>query len=1281
MADLTEALSKIRPHTSSNLAHQKAPATLLHALEATLDEQGAERTPTAYYAALLTTLDGTVQKEKQSGLKLGEGDLLPAELYLLALVAPFAPAPVVRSNLNTLLNLTAPLFPALHPHPPALRSQLGIYGSIFVSLDRNQLDLPAVRQSFASILQLCLDPRPKVRKRAGEVVGDVLASPPAPLASHPYSVRVAEWARSTIADANANAIPRGKGKQDMESAEIAIHLLQLLKVIARRLPSSSLPALVPHLLSLPRLGNPFLSQSAYALLTSLLTSPTDDDESSTDNVSTEIPAILKAVLSSLPSRTDTTTAPAWLALLGTALTAADTQLRTNEFAKVWKAAWAFLDANDAPVRRAAASALSVLTQCITPDLVAPSLTESDEPKSALGKIIQTISKSLDALSFARAMPELLSVLSALITSLRVYPAAAEKLLLPIVVRVGALRVQNGFEHKESADAVLGAAMSAMGPHILLQSDALPLNIEPSDRAAGRSPRAYLLPLLTSPHPSPLSHFLSYFVPLSERMFNYQQEAEDAGRSAEAKMWGVLVAQIWAGLPAYCFAPGDLEGAMTPGFGQMLSGVMYGQPELRSPVLRALRTLVESNVALAKGDEEYAKKYPVLRNKDAKLGTKNVEFLRAQADSWLAVLFNVFGSVGRESRGMVGEVVSAWAGIASDKSIAQAHAKVLSLFKTSLTTPTRSFGPNTENQTSMTQDILIILLPYLSTSDASSLFELILQPAVLAHSDNGVQKRGYKILAKLVEGKGEAVIGEGGVEGLLKKLDGVVEGLNPAAKKDRMYLYTNLLPLIPPSSLHIIPNLIPEAVLGTKEPSEKARTAAFELVVAMGRKMAEGGVIKHSLISGAGGEYGDEEMQEGEEEGGKGEAKASVEEYLTMLAGGLAGGSPHMISATITALARVVFEFHDDISSNMQTELLTTLLVFLPSTNREIVKSALGFLKLAISHSFPKPIITPHLPQLVPALLARAHDHKNHFKVKVRHILERLIRRFGYEDVRKAAEDGGVAGGGEGLKVLGNIKKRKDRAKRKRAAVEEAGEGESDGEEKEGKGGKAGDAFEDVLYGSESEIEDSDEEEGGGAKKGRDGRGGQTQQGKSGKREFGARLRGDDEQPMDLLSGAASRVTNAQQKRRKPGQDASHFTTDTDGRMVIDDSASSADERAAGEDVAGTAYREQMTSADGFTRDSRGRVKFNKDTKKRRRENADEDVDMDLGDATSKGRGTGERPAKRRSDQGLGREFKAKKAGGDVKKGGVDPYAYVPLGQAAKKGNGGKKARSGIAKRA
>lgn len=56
-------------------------------------------------------------------------------------------------------------------------------------------------------------------------------------------------------------------------------------------------------------------------------------------------------------------------------------------------------------------------------------------------------------------------------------------------------------------------------------------------------------------------------------------------------------------------------------------------------------------------------------------------------------------------------------------------------------------------------------------------------------------------------------------------------------------------MVPPSALHVIPSLIPEAVLGTKEPSEKARSAAFDLIVAMGKKMTEGGVVKRVLVGG------------------------------------------------------------------------------------------------------------------------------------------------------------------------------------------------------------------------------------------------------------------------------------------------------------------------------------------------------------------------------------------------------------------------------------------------
>lgn len=232
----SEALSKIRPQKSSNLPHQKTPATLLHALESTFQEQNTESTPTAYFAALLTTLDATLQRKD---LGLGDGDVLPAELYLLALVAPFVAQPVIRTHLNTLLSLTAPLFPSLLPHAPPLRSQLTLYQTIFQSLDRSQLETQGIRQAFASILQLCVDPRPKVRRKAAELVRDVISSPPTPLARHPYAEKVATWTQAAISEISNGAIPKSKTKStEPVTTETAIHVLAFLRPILSYLPPS-----------------------------------------------------------------------------------------------------------------------------------------------------------------------------------------------------------------------------------------------------------------------------------------------------------------------------------------------------------------------------------------------------------------------------------------------------------------------------------------------------------------------------------------------------------------------------------------------------------------------------------------------------------------------------------------------------------------------------------------------------------------------------------------------------------------------------------------------------------------------------------------------------------------------------------------------------------------------------------------------------------------------------------------------------------------------------------
>ena len=70
---------------------------------------------------------------------------------------------------------------------------------------------------------------------------------------------------------------------------------------------------------------------------------------------------------------------------------------------------------------------------------------------------------------------------------------------------------------------------------------------------------------------------------------------------------------------------------------------------------------------------------------------------------------------------------------------------------------------------------------------------------------------------------------------------------PEDLQDRLHLLASIVDALPDTSLHLLPSLIPEAVLGTKEPSEKARHEAFDLIVTMGKKMKEGGVVKRNLL--------------------------------------------------------------------------------------------------------------------------------------------------------------------------------------------------------------------------------------------------------------------------------------------------------------------------------------------------------------------------------------------------------------------------------------------------
>lgn len=95
------------------------------------------------------------------------------------------------------------------------------------------------------------------------------------------------------------------------------------------------------------------------------------------------------------------------------------------------------------------------------------------------------------------------------------------------------------------------------------------------------------------------------------------------------------------------------------------------------------------------------------------------------------------------------------------------------------------------------------------------------------------------------------------------------------------------------------------------------------------------------------------------------------------------------------------------------------------------------------------------------ILNHSRDHKSHFKSKVRHIFERLIRKFSFEklDAHFPEED---------KKLILNIKKRRDALKKKSVARREESHDSSHGEKKKGKD------FEEAFHDSGSELGTDDE---------------------------------------------------------------------------------------------------------------------------------------------------------------------------------------------------------------
>ncbi|MBW0482852.1 hypothetical protein O181_022567 [Austropuccinia psidii MF-1] len=1354
--ELENQLKKIRGHFNGN---QESIAILLDAIESTLKSTNSNLNPTSYYLALISTLSSTINKlktetqiETETQTENSNPNVQLDLFYLLDIVIKFLSPSTLLNQSNTILNLIKPIFQfhnslsfQLLNSSRYLRSILSIILNIHSNLvSFNQFNSNKLVQSNLkliclsnSLLSLITSNQSKIRKLVQNFYTNLISKIPIPLSSHPFIIPISKFALNELEN-SINNYNNSKSKDLNQSITLIISILNFFKSFLNQLSIEFIDNLLSIAFLLPKFNNSFISISLFDLLDSLFGPNSNLDEDRIISILKNLLDLDQALLNH-PNSIST-----WLHTLENGwitLARISPSNCSNQIFKIGKLnqLFEFFHHSDKSVRSSIKNfMIGIYRYCITDQEIQEFSKQSENQSSFTSEFNhqnQTTTKLIHQLILSGlnsteliaigGIIELIESLKSLILRFRNkskfknqnQSPDGNQILKDLILILDNLRFKKiGLE--SLIDEIFSIISEIFGPKFILSLLPLNLNISLKNQGGNQENqkiqenqlqgRAWLLNNLKIFNSS-LDHFISYFLPLSENLFESKSQLMKNSKNADLlkiKIYDTLIEQIWRLLPGYCDLPWDLMAAFDKSFAEVLTQVLYTQPTLRPPILNALKILVDKNLTLANRSPST----PV-EDEFGFSPVAHVNHLKSFAPNFLAVLFNVYCSPIKESssnsssskgpstcqnhnlnRGYMVDCMRSFLKLLDDQEVTNTYLKIKNILN-----PTSKSNLEVNDKILSMLDLLLVILPSLvgnpkvTTPDRlRELKDLLSSDHLLFSKDVNLLKKVLKILTNFVE-----LIGQQSKSGILDDLDGfitkVIEGekwqkIPGQAKKDRALLVSALVNLIPNDKLHYIPKILTEVVLGCKESNSETRAVSYDALMKLGQKMMESGgkVNWKALMKDA---TGNEQDLEEDHEIIVTEQDANIEEYFKMICAGLAGNSPHMISATITALSRVLFEFHTELSRLTTDELISTIEIFLNSSNREIAKSAIGFMKVAIL-SLPKEQVQEHLEKIVPSLLRWANEHKNFFKANVQSVMERLIRKFGFELIEKYVSKDENDGG---RKLMNGLRRKHNRQKKKKKEKRQRDESDEEGsdEDYQPTRGRLNDAYEEALYGSSSssDNESDDEQYNEGGVKGSRGKKNVKERKKKEKSELVNRLLEDNEnEVMDLLDGGrmmnrvmAERLSKVERRKRELEKTSNKYQKDsTTGKMIIEDED---DEKGMGSsggvEESTNIYLEAIKSQDSLRKKGvgGGQVKIRQEGKGSNKMEDEEDEKISIEEKLSelnmnpkrKNR-EGERASKenggrgsKRIKQSLGSEFKSKKSNGDqFQKGGIQPYGYLPL---------------------
>lgn len=154
------------------------------------------------------------------------------------------------------------------------------------------------------------------------------------------------------------------------------------------------------------------------------------------------------------------------------------------------------------------------------------------------------------------------------------------------------------------------------------------------------------------------------------------------------------------------------------------------------------------------------------------------------------------------------------------------------------------------------------------------------------------------------------------------------------------------------------------------------------------------------------------------------ATKDIVRFINVIAAALGAETSHMRSAAVVALSRIIYDFaqeNEQLHSQLPS-LLGTILIMIDENSREVVKGVLGFIRVCIA-VIPPEELEPILPELVKSL-TQFSKVKSRFRPKVKIILKKLVKHFGYDKLMPHVPESEA-------RLLTHMRKLDERRKRKK----------------------------------------------------------------------------------------------------------------------------------------------------------------------------------------------------------------------------------------------------------